>query len=74
MDQPTAYEIRVQGHLDPSWSPWLDGISIVHRPDGTTTLGGVLADQAALYGLLSKLRDAGVILLSVTQKESDEQA
>ena len=68
MDTPTWYEIRVQGHLDPRWSAWFDGMSITHHPDGTTTLHGPVADQAALYGLISKLRDLGLTLLGVTQR------
>lgn len=61
------YQIRVQGCLDERWSTWLDGLAIVHEEDGTTLLCGALADQAALYGVLIKIRDLGPPLLSVQQ-------
>jgi hypothetical protein len=59
------YEIRVRGHLRPDWSDWLGGMTIHHEPNGTTRLRGLLHDQAALYGVLLKLRDLGVALLAV---------
>jgi hypothetical protein len=59
------YEIRVRGHLRPDWSDWLEGMTINHEPDGTTRLQGPIPDQAALYGVLLKLRDLGVALLTV---------
>ncbi len=61
------YEIRLKGHLETRWAAWFDGLSITHGSDGTTALIGVLADQAALHGLLQKLRDLGVPLTSVTE-------
>jgi len=61
----THYRIRIRGHLDPSWSDWFDGLGITQEDDGTTTLAGPLADQAALYGLISRLRDLGATLLAV---------
>ena len=61
------YQIRVQGCLDPRWSAWLDGLAIVHEEDGTTLLYGPVADQAALYGVLIRIRDLGLALLSVQQ-------
>ena len=61
---PTYYQIRVQGHLDQSWSAWFDNLTIQHDPDGGTTLAGLVADQAALYGLLTRLRDAGLELVA----------
>jgi hypothetical protein len=60
------YEIRVKGHLDARWAAWFEGMSLTHAADGTTAVSGVVADQAALYGLLQKLRDLGVPLISVT--------
>ncbi|NMR20969.1 hypothetical protein [Cellulomonas fimi] len=60
------YEIRVRGHLDARWIAWFDGLELRRDPDGTTTLHGPLADQAALHGVLQKLRDTGLPLLSVT--------
>ena len=59
------YRVRIRGHLDPSWSAWFDDLVITHADDGTTTLSGPLVDQAALYGLLGRLRDLGATLLSV---------
>ena len=68
METPTWYELRVDGHLDPGWSAWFAGMRIMHHPDGTTTLYGPVADQAALYGLISKVRDLGLTLLGVRQR------
>jgi hypothetical protein len=61
------YEIRLRGHLDQQWAEWLDGLQISHAVDGTTLLRGRVADQAALHGLLHKLRDVGLPLVSVAQ-------
>lgn len=60
-----TYQFRLKGHLDKSWAEWLNDMSIVQRPDGTTLITGQIADQAALFGLLSRLRDLGMPLLSV---------
>ncbi len=60
------YEIRVTGHLDTRWAAWFEGMSLTHAADGTTALSGMVADQAALHGLLQKLRDLGVPLISIT--------
>jgi hypothetical protein len=59
------YEIRIKGHLDTRWAAWFEGMSLTHAADGTTALNGIVADQAALHGLLQKLRDLGVPLISV---------
>lgn len=64
--QKAHYRIRVRGELDLQWSDWFGGMAITHDPDGNTTLAGTLADQAALYGLLDKARDLGLVLLAVT--------
>jgi hypothetical protein len=66
------YELRVKGHLDPRWANWFDGLSLTHASDGTTVIHGPVADQAALHGLLHKLRDLGLPLLSVARVETDE--
>jgi hypothetical protein len=59
------YVIRVKGHLDPFWQEWFDHLVITHQSDGTTLLSGPIRDQAALYGLLIKMRDLGLTLLSL---------
>jgi hypothetical protein len=59
------YEIRVGGHLADRWAAWFDGLSLTRMEDGTTRLVGHLADQAALYGLLERMRDLGLSLLSL---------
>jgi hypothetical protein len=69
---PGRYEIRLKGHLAPRWAAWFDGLSLVHRSDGTTIIHGFVADQAALHGLLQKVRDIGLPLVSVTQVEADK--
>lgn len=60
------YEIRVKGHLASRWSAWFDGMTLTRQDDGTTVIHGAVADQSALHGLLRKLNDIGVPLVSVT--------
>jgi hypothetical protein len=60
-----SYEIRVESHLDVSWSEWLGDLAITHQENGETLLTGYIADQAALHGLLNRLRDIGITLISV---------
>ena len=67
------YQFRLKGHLDESWAEWLSDMSIDQRPDGTTLVTGHIADQTALFGLLSRLRDLGMPLLSVNSVVSDEK-
>lgn len=62
---PAHYELRIDGHLDDHWSAWFGGMTVARHNDGTTTLHGVVADQAELHGLLAKVRDLGVTLVSV---------
>lgn len=64
---PAAYEIHVEGHLDARWAAWFDGLTLRAEADGTTVLHGPVVDQAALHGVLQRLRDLGVPLLSVTR-------
>ena len=68
------YEIRIAGHLDAHWADWFDGMSITLEEDGTTLLSGPVPDQPALYGLLRKVRDLGLPLVSVRQlKDASHQ-
>ena len=59
------HEIRVEGHLDERWADWLHGLTFTHETDGTTTLTGPLADQAALHGVLNRIRDLALPIVSV---------
>jgi hypothetical protein len=71
-DGPPRYEIRLKGHLDSRWAAWFHGLSLTNENDGTTVLLGPVIDQAALHGLLQRVRDVGLPLLSVTQLEPDQ--
>ena len=64
-DPDTWYEIRVRGHLEDRWTAWFDGLRLHHEDDGTTLIRGPVADQAALHGLLERMRDIGVPLISI---------
>jgi hypothetical protein len=64
-------EIRIEGHIDKDWVEWLEDFSIIHQPNKETVLTGKIVDQAALYGLIAKLRDLGLKLLSVNCEEVD---
>ena len=66
----TYYRIQLRGLVDQTWSAWFDNLTISHEPDGTTTLEGPLVDQAALYGVIDRARDLGLMLLAVTHIES----
>ena len=65
------YEIRVNGHLDSRWAAWFDGLTLIREPDGTTVIRGSIVDQAALHGLLQKLRDLGIPLIALTQLRTE---
>ena len=69
--EPGRYEIRLQGHLDARWTTWFDGLDLCRESDGTTVISGPIADQAALHGLLQKVRDTGLPLIAVTCVEPD---
>jgi len=64
-DEPGLYEIRIKGHLDNRWADWFDGLTITLEENGDTVLTGPVIDQAALHGLLKKVRDLGLPLVSV---------
>jgi hypothetical protein len=68
----SRYELKVQGHLDGHWASWFDGLTLTHENDGTTTLLAVVPDQAALHGLLTKVRDLGATLISVEVVDSPD--
>ncbi|MCU0485407.1 MAG: hypothetical protein MUC85_04790 [Anaerolineales bacterium] len=67
-EKPAFYQIRVQGTLDQSWSDWFDGITFTQQ-DSETLLAGVVIDQAALHGILAKLNDLGLTIISVERRE-----
>jgi GTPase len=69
-DAPMGYELRIRGHLDQHWSTWFGGLALTREDDGTTTLRSAVADQAALHGLLAKVRDLGVTLISLTSLDA----
>jgi hypothetical protein len=62
---PAGYRLRVDGHLDDHWSAWFGDLTLTHESDGTTSLSGLVSDQAELHGLLMKVRDLGISLISV---------
>ena len=68
INQGGRYEIRLQGHLEPRWADWFDGLSLRQESDGTTVLSGSVVDQAALHGLLGKVRDLGLPLIAVRRR------
>lgn len=70
--QPVVYQIRLKGHLSVHWADWFDGLAIRLEENGDSVLTGPLVDQAALYGLLRRVRDLGLPLLSVTQVKANQ--
>jgi hypothetical protein len=71
-NEPGLYEIRLKGHLDDRWTDWFEGLTITRETNGETRLTGPVVDQAALHGLLKKVRDLGMTLISVRQVEPDQ--
>jgi hypothetical protein len=72
VDQRTSnYVILVKGHLDARWATWFDGMRLTNEDNGTTTIAGPVVDQAALHGLLQRLRDVGIPLISLSLAEPD---
>ena len=70
--QPMVYQIRIKGHLGREWTDWFGGLTITLEDNGDTLLTGPVVDQAALYGLLKKVRDVGMPLLSVIEVQFNE--
>ena len=68
--QPVAYQIRIKGHLGSQWTDWFEGLTITLEDNGDTSLSGPVEDQAALHGLLKKVRDLGMPLLSVSRVDA----
>jgi hypothetical protein len=73
-DEPTIYRIRVKGHLAPRWAQWFEPLAIIPEPDGDTLLTGPVVDQAALHGVLKRIRDLGLPLLSIERIGADTPA
>jgi hypothetical protein len=73
-NQPMVYQIRIKGHLRPQWADWFDGLTITLEEDGDTLLTGPVVDQAALHGLLKKVRDLAMPLVSVNRIEPGQPA
>lgn len=73
-DGAGRYEIRIKGHLDARWLAWFDGLTLTRENDGTTLLQGYVVDQAALHGLLQKVRNVGLPLVSMAHVEPDQPA
>ncbi len=73
MTMPPFYHIRVRGHLDIAWSEWFEGMTVTHDQNEVTIIAGPVRDQAALFGLLMKLRDLGLTLISVNYITDDHQ-
>jgi len=71
--QPVVYQIRIQGHLGRQWTDWFEGLTITLKEDGDTLLTGLVVDQAALFGLLKRVRDLGMPLVSVNRVEFDQE-
>ena len=71
-DEPMIYQIRIKGHLDHQWADWFENATITLQEDGDTLLTLPVVDQAALHGLLKKIRDLGMPLLSVNRIVSDQ--
>ena len=70
-DQPMVYQIRIRDHLSPQWADWFEGLTITREDNGETLLTGTMIDQAALHGLLRKVRDLGMPLVSVNRIEPE---
>jgi hypothetical protein len=72
MDESACYRIRVKGHLSEQWADWFDGLTLENLSNGCAELSGMLPDQSALYGVLNRIRDIGLTLISVNRVEETE--
>ena len=73
MTMTPFYHIRVRGHLDTGWSEWFEGMTVTHEPNEMTVIAGPVRDQAALFGMLVKIRDLGLTLIAVNHISGDHQ-
>lgn len=71
-NRPTIYQIKIKSHLSSDWTDWFEGLTITPEEDGDTLLTGPVIDQAALYGLIKKVRDLGMTLISLNPVESNK--
>jgi hypothetical protein len=71
-DEAKFYEICIKGHLDAKWAIWFEGLTVTQQANGETCLTGLVIDQAALYGLLRRIRDLGLPLISVIQLDPQQ--
>ena len=71
-EKVTKYQIKIEGQLDQGWTDWFEGFTITQEEDGRTVLTGNIVDQSALHGLLKKVRDLGIPLVSVNRIETDQ--
>lgn len=71
--QSTHYQIRIKGHLDERWMRWFEGFTVLQQPDSETLISGTMIDQAALFGVLNRIRDLGLELISVQQSISEDE-
>jgi hypothetical protein len=72
--EPLTYQVRIKGHLDAQWADWLGGLTLTLDANGDTLLSGAALDQAALHGLLKKVRDLGLTLISINPIDPDHSA
>jgi hypothetical protein len=73
LDEPGLYEIRIKGHLDDRWATWFEGMTLTRDANGETQITGPVIDQAALHGVLKRVRDLGMTLLSVDRVQPDQE-
>ena len=71
--QSTHYQIRIKGHLDERWMRWFEGFTVLQQPDSETLISGTMIDQAALFGVLNRIRDLGLELITVQQSISEDE-
>jgi hypothetical protein len=73
METNTIYQIRIKGHLDERWMRWFEGFEVTQHPNGETVISGPIMDQAALHGVLNRIRDLGMELVSVHSQLNKEK-